>query len=150
MRRGLLLQERLLLRRQVLLPVVSRAVVLVVDDEALLRNSMCATLTLMGFVPRGADSVDAALKILGTEHVDAIVLDVGLPDPTGSRRSGLSLLQFIRATPECAHLPVLVFTGMTLSPADEEIVRTNRGHLFYKPQQYSVLIGHLKGLLDAR
>ena len=111
---------------------------------------MCATLTLMGFLPRGADSVDAALKILGTESVDAIVLDVGLPDRTGSQRSGLSLLKFIRATPECAHLPVLVFTGMTLSPADEEIVRTNRGHLFYKPQQYPVLIDHLKGLLDAR
>ena len=66
--------------------------------------------------------------------MNAIVLDVRLPDLTGRQPSGLNLLKFIRAMPEYADLPVLIFTGAQLSPVEEEIVRANRGHLFYKPQ----------------
>jgi len=108
---------------------------------------MCASLTLMGFLTHQADSVDAALRILGAEHVDAIVLDVRLPDTTGLQKSGLHLLRFVRATPEHAHIPVLIFTGVHLSPAEEETVRQHGGHIFYKPQPYAVLINQLNDLL---
>ena len=136
-------------RRDAPLHVAARAVVLVVEDDAPLRTSMCAALTLMGFLPYGAGSVDAALKILGTEPVNAMVLDIRLPDPTGQQRSGLSLLKFVRTTAEFAEMPILVFTGMQLSASEEQVVRANRAHLFYKPQPYSVLIDHLNGLLNA-
>jgi DNA-binding response OmpR family regulator len=127
--------------------MTSRAAVLVVEDEQSLRTTMCAALTVMGFMTHQADSVDAALKILGVEHIDAIVLDVRLPDPTGLQQSGLHLLRFLRATPEHAELPVLIFTGVPLSPSEEELVRQQNGHVFYKPQPYSVLINHLNDLL---
>jgi CheY-like chemotaxis protein len=125
----------------------SRSTVLVVEDETSLRTTMCAALTLMGFVTHPAESVDAALKILGAEHVDAIVLDVRLPDPTGLQKSGIHLLRFVRATPEHARIPVIVFTGVPLSPAEEESVRQHGGHVFYKPQPYAVLINQLNDLL---
>ena len=125
----------------------SRSSVLVVEDESSLRTTMCAALTLMGFGTHQADSVDAALKILGVEHVDAIVLDVRLPDPTGLQKSGIHLLRFVRATPEHAQIPVIIFTGVPLSPAEEESVRQHGGHVFYKPQPYAVLINQLNDLL---
>ena len=128
---------------------MTRATVLVVEDEASLRTTMCAALTLIGFYTHQADSVDAARKILGVEQIDAIVLDVRLPDSKGLQQTGLHLLQFIRATPEHARTPVLIFTGVPLSPSEEEIVRLNAAHVFYKPQPYSVLINHLNGLLGA-
>jgi DNA-binding response OmpR family regulator len=128
--------------------MTSRAAVLVVEDETSLRTTMCATLTLMGFTTLQADSVEAALKILGTEHVDAMVLDVRLPDPTGLQQSGLHLLRFLRATAEHAQVPVLIFTGVPLSPSEEELVRVHGAHVFYKPQPYMVLINHLKELLN--
>lgn len=109
---------------------------------------MCATLTVMGFMTHQADSVDAALKILGAEQVDAIVLDVRLPDPTGLQQSGLHLLRFLRATAEHARLPVLIFTGVPLSPSEEELVRGHGAHVFYKPQPYRVLINRLNELLS--
>lgn len=124
-----------------------RASILVVEDEASLRTTMCAALTLMGFMTHQAESVDAALKIIGAERVDAIVLDVRLPDPTGLQQSGLHLLRYLRATPEHVDLPVLIFTGVPLSPSEEEVVRLNGGHVFYKPQPYLVLINHLNQLL---
>jgi DNA-binding response OmpR family regulator len=126
-----------------------RSTVLVVEDETSLRTTMCASLTLMGFITHQADSVDAALRILGAEHVDAIVLDVRLPDSSGLQKSGLHLLRFVRATPEHARIPVLIFTGVPLSPTDEETVRQNGAHVFYKPQPYVVLINHLNELLNA-
>jgi DNA-binding response OmpR family regulator len=120
----------------------------VVEDEASLRTTMCASLTLMGFATYQADSVDAALRILGAEHVDAIVLDVRLPDSSGLQTSGLHLLRFVRATPEHAQIPVLIFTGIPLSRAEEETVRQHRGRVFYKPQPYRVLINELNEMLN--
>lgn len=127
----------------------SRSTVLVVEDETSLRTTMCAALTLMGFVTHQAESVDTALRILGAEHVDAIVLDVRLPDTTGLQKSGLHLLRFVRATPEHAHIPVIIFTGVPLSPAEEATVRQHGGHIFHKPQPYAVLIDQLNELLNA-
>jgi DNA-binding response OmpR family regulator len=130
--------------------MTSRPAILVVEDEVTIRTTMCASLTLMGYVPLQADSVSAALKVLATEQVDAVVLDVGLPDETGLHRSGLSLLRFVRGTHEYAELPVLIFTGRPLSPLEEELVRVNRGRLFYKPQQFPALLHHLNGLLEGQ
>ena len=82
-----------------------------------------------------ADSVKAALKILGTEHIDAMVLDVRLPDETGLYRSGLDLLQFVRATPEYVQMPVLVLSGQPLSSGEDQLVIAQGAHLFYKPNR---------------
>ena len=109
---------------------------------------MCAVLTLKNYFPVPAENVDAALKVLGAEHIDAIVLDVRLPDPTGRYRSGLNLLKFIRATSEYANIPVIVLTGGELSRYEEEMARTNGAHVFYKPQPYSILFDYLRGLLE--
>ena len=128
--------------------VKHRAVILVVEDDPSLRTTMCAVLTLKNFFPVPAENVDSALKILGAEHIDAIVLDVRLPDPTGRYRSGLNLLKFIRATSEYAHTPVIVLTGSPLSHYEEELARTNGAHVFYKPQPYLVVFDYLSGLLE--
>ena len=148
----MLLQERLL-QRDVLLRIQSdmngrRPVVLVVDDESAIRTTMCAVLTLKDFFPMPADSVEAALKILGTERVDAMVLDVRLPDETGLYRSGLDLLQFVRATPEYVLMPVLVLSGKPLSPNEDQLIFAHGAHLFYKPQPYSDLFDYLRDLLE--
>ena len=125
-----------------------RAVILVVEDDVSLRTTMCAVLTLKNYFPVPAENVDSALKVLGAEHVDAVVLDVRLPDPTGMYRSGLNLLKFIRATSEYAHTPVIVLTGGELSHYEEEMARNNGAHVFYKPQPYSILFDYLRGLLE--
>ena len=109
---------------------------------------MCAVLAVRGFHPIPAQNVDMALRLLGTERVDAIVLDLRLPDPTGLHRSGLDLLRFVRATIEHAQIPVIVFTGAPLSTSEEEIVRNNRARVFFKPQPYAVLCDHLSMMLE--
>jgi hypothetical protein len=43
----------------------------------------------------------------------------------------------------------MIFTGTPLSPADELIIRVNRGHVFHKPHGFSELIDRLSELFDA-
>ncbi len=122
-------------------------VVLVVEDEPSVQTTFCATLTLMGFKTLHADTVDRAIEILRTERIDAASLDIRLPDPKGLERSGLTLLSFLRASPEHAHLPVLIFTGVPLSPEEESLIRKHNAQVFYKPQRYVTLVECLARML---
>ncbi len=122
-------------------------VVLVVEDEPSVQTTFCATLTLMGFKTQHADTVDRALEILGAERVDAVSLDVRLPDPKGLERSGLTLLAYLRASKEHAHLPVLIFTGQPLSQEEEILIQQHNVEVFYKPQRYMTLVECLTRML---
>ena len=122
-------------------------VVLVVEDEPSVQTTFCATLTLMGFKTQHADTVDRALEILSAERVDAVSLDVRLPDPKGLERSGLTLLAYLRASKEHAHLPVLIFTGQPLSQEEEILIQQHNAEVFYKPQRYTTLVECLTRML---
>ena len=122
-------------------------VVLVVEDEPSVQTTFCATLTLMGFRTHHADTVDRALEIINTERVDAVSLDVRLPDPKGLDRSGLTFLAHLRSTQKHAHLPVLIFTGQPLSPEEEVLIQRHNAEVFYKPQRYTTLVECLTRML---
>jgi len=124
--------------------------VLVLEDDPAVRTTLCTMLTLAGFTTHYAVTVDDALAILGSEHVDAVSLDVRVPDPKGLERSGLSLLTILRETPAYAAVPALIFTGMPLSVEEEDVARKLNAPVFYKPQPYSVLIQHLNRQLQPR
>jgi len=124
-------------------------VVLVVEDEPSVQTTYCATLTLMGFKTLHADTVDRALEILNSERVDAVSLDVRLPDPKGLERSGLTLLAYLRASQQHAHVPVVIFTGVPLSPEEEGLIQKHNAEVFYKPQRYTTLVECLTRMLGA-
>src|SRR5919205_1453736 len=71
--------------------------VLIVDDDNALRESLAEQLELNDeFVSVECDTAARALELLRSERVDAILLDVGLPDMDGRelcrllRRSGFT------------------------------------------------------------
>lgn len=128
----------------------SMPAVLVLEDDPAVRATLCTMLTLAGFTTHYAVTVDDALAILGREHVDAVSLDVRVPDPKGLERSGLSVLTELRALPGYASVPALIFTGMPLSPEEEDVAQKLNAPIFYKPQPYSVLIQHLRRQLQQR
>ena len=117
--------------------------VLVLEDDPCVSETLCTVLTLAGFSPHPAQNVDEALAILETEHVDAVSLDMCMPDPKGLKRTGLSFLTILRAMPDRASLPAMILTGMPLSIEDEDTARRLNAQVFYKPQSYTVLIEHL-------
>ena len=127
----------------------SRPAVLLVEDDASVRTTLSAALTLVGFRVYQADRLDTALQRLGTDQIDAIVLDLHIPDSAGARRSGFELLTFIRASAELAQLPAMIFTGQELSRAEDLVARTHDARVFSKPQGSAELIDYLATLLPA-
>ncbi|MHC4662696.1 MAG: sigma-54-dependent transcriptional regulator [Planctomycetota bacterium] len=57
--------------------------ILVVDDEASMRNSLARLLTGNGYSVRVADCAQAALGKVHKEHPDLVLLDICLPDTSG-------------------------------------------------------------------
>lgn len=77
--------------------------VLVVDDEAGIRDLLRQYLTMQGFRVSAAGDAAGARAVLDRELIDLILLDVGLPG-----EDGLSLTRYLR---EHWHGPVIIVSG---------------------------------------
>lgn len=77
--------------------------VLVVDDELAIRRLVSAVLERAGHQATVAGSAREALAEIGRGAVDAVIVDLGLPD-----RDGLELIPLIRAH---AAIPILVLSA---------------------------------------
>jgi CheY-like chemotaxis protein len=120
--------------------------VLIVDDEPPVRNFLRCYLEEARYIVSEAGDVDGALNALDREPVDAVVLDVRLPDPMGWGRTGLEVLAFIRLHHAFSPLPVLVLTGHMLEPEEQELIQRHRADLFMKPDGYRMLLKRLDQL----
>ena len=125
-------------------------VVLVAEDEPALQSSLSAFLTLNGFQTFKASEFEEALEILARERIDAVTLDIRVPDGSGMQRNGLTLLNALRNNPKYRKMPVVVFTGIPLSPEDEQHVQHLGAAVIYKPQSLSVILECLTRLFDPR
>ena len=78
--------------------------ILVVEDDAGLREALVDTLSLASYVCIEADSAETALLLLKNHAVDIVISDIQM-----GGMSGLSLLKSIKSTQ--ANLPVLLMTA---------------------------------------
>ena len=79
--------------------------ILVVDDEAQIRELLCIYLIKQGFEVSSAATSQETLRILGQKAVDLVVLDIGLAD-----EDGLKVLADIKKNHPS--LRVVMLTGM--------------------------------------
>ncbi|MCC7254172.1 response regulator [Hyphomicrobium sp.] len=114
------------------------AVVLIVEDDPILRFTLAMELGQAGFGVREARSADEAETVLGTgAPIDVIVTDIEMP---GSR-DGLALAKFVRAFHP--HIGVIVVSGTM--PKDG-IVGVADAY-FGKPYDVSRLILRIRSLI---
>jgi PAS domain S-box-containing protein len=122
--------------RNVLLEAIRRHVgpscdgparVLVVDDEAGTRELLKETLEEHGYVPLLAGSGEQALDTLEHVPVNAVLLDLIMP-----QMDGFELLVRLKDNPGWSRIPVLVLTGKELSEAEVETLRKSTIGLFHK------------------
>ena len=88
--------------------------VLIVDDEAVVRNGLSRALTKKGMVTRLAASGKRALDLLQKDRFDAVLLDILMPD-----MDGISVLKQIRH--QYPHIPVIMITAY---PTIETAIRS--------------------------
>jgi CheY-like chemotaxis protein len=126
------------------MPLPDPAPVLVVDDDDLVRNILLSRLERLSIPVIAAASAEEALAKIEVMRVAALVLDLHMPG-----QSGLVLAEFIRLFG--AHLtgvPILIFTGTTLTPETLQLARRLGADVFSKPNDLNALIQRLTVLAD--
>jgi DNA-binding response OmpR family regulator len=91
--------------------------VLIVDDDAALREGLAETLADLGHRPIAAPDGRIALNIAEREHVDAVLLDLRIPG-----MDGLEILRRLRALPSGAP-PVAILTAYASASNTIEAMR---------------------------
>ena len=99
---------------------------LVVDDDAGLREACCESAARMGFVPLGVGTVSEALERMRQQPAEMLLLDLKLPGD-----GGLKLLGEIRALyPKTA---VVVMTAFATVSSAVQAMRVGAGDYLTKP-----------------
>jgi DNA-binding response OmpR family regulator len=122
-------------------------VVLIVDDDAAVRDLLGRMLSLRGFGAMPAETLSQAITIADSQKIGAVILDLGL----SGAQSGLDVLRWFRARGDHLELPILILTGeRILSEEQEAAIAHHRAELFFKPQNLRALIDRLDELLTRR
>ncbi|HKE94038.1 MAG TPA: response regulator, partial [Povalibacter sp.] len=111
--------------------------ILIVEDEAALRQSLVASFTAAGFtVDEAADGEEGLFSAL-EYPLDAAVVDLGLP-----KLPGLDLIRQLRAKQKT--LPVLVLTTHISGKCTVEVLEAGADDYIHKPFQFEELLARLQ------
>src|SRR5262245_9920124 len=120
-----------------------RARVLVVEDEAYVRESLLELLRARGFRVEGASGVAEALRLLERTPVDVVLTDLRMPELTG--------LDLVRRMQETApEVPVIVLTGHGSVSSAVECLHAGASDFILKPADPGALEVALDRALQAR
>ena len=117
--------------------------VLLVEDEASIREMVALNLKMAGWEVVEAPSAERALELMhGGERCDAALLDIMLPD-----EDGLHILKRLRAGAETADLPVMMLTAK--SSEYDRVVGLDSGADDYMPKPFGMmeLVSRVRALL---
>ncbi len=116
--------------------------ILIVEDDTVIADAIGITLSQAGYHHMHAKSIEEALNELGHNHVDAVLLDINLPDGDGTR-----LTRLIRKS----HLPAPILVISENSRVDNRITALSAGADGYltKPFDRFELLAHLEAIRRA-
>ena len=121
----------------------SRGRVLVVEDEAYVRESLVAVLRAKGFDAEPAASAAEAVTLVGKAPVDLVLSDLRMPGT-----DGLELLRRLQsASPE---IPVIILTGHGNVASAVECLKAGASDYVLKPADPEALDVAVQRALDAR
>jgi DNA-binding response OmpR family regulator len=116
--------------------------VLIVDDSLTVRMDLAEGFESAGIEPISCASVKEARDALDTCRIDAVILDVRLPDG-----DGVELLAELRETPERANMPVLLLSSEADVKDRVRGLRTGADEYVGKPYDRNYLVARARQLM---
>lgn len=118
--------------------------ILVVDDDCetldLVSNILCSS----GYTPHLANSGKEAFRLLSKVHMDAILLDLAMPE-----MDGFEVLSRIKQDPALGGIPVFVVTAKDLTEAEIALLKRQAHALFRKDGAWKVdLLAEVRRAID--
>lgn len=121
----------------------TNAHILIIDDEAVLRQTMARILQREGFNVTTASNGTDALKLITDHFFDLVYLDIRMPDI-----NGMDLLKIVHE--KLPDLPVILFTAQPDLNSAMEAVRHGAIDYLLKPLKPQTVIERTHAILDAR
>jgi FixJ family two-component response regulator len=115
--------------------------VFVVDDDAAVRESLCALLASVGISSSGFESADEFLSEVRTPQVGCVLVDLRMPG-----MSGLELME--RLSELQPHLPVIIVTGHGDVPVAVRALTGGANYFFEKPFNEQELLDRVHSCID--
>jgi two-component system response regulator FlrC len=119
---------------------MSQATVLIVEDDAALRDALCATVELAGFGVNAAANGIQALQLIETQSFDLVVSDVQMEGMDGH-----ALLHKVKAG--IPQLPVVLMTAYGTIQTAVESMRNGAADYLVKPFDAEVLVEMIRRYL---
>ena len=115
--------------------------ILIIDDEASIRESLSGILTDEGFLALSAEDGQQGLSLLEDEQVDLVLLDIWMPG-----LDGLEVLKRIKETQ--AELPVIMISGHGTIETAVQATKMGAYDFIEKPPSYDKIILSINNALD--
>jgi signal transduction histidine kinase/DNA-binding response OmpR family regulator len=117
--------------------------ILVVDDHATSRELLSVLLVPAGYRVVEAADGEEALRLAKGARPDLVITDLVMP-----RRDGGGLVRALRADPELASVPIVIYSASTeLLEAARTAHAYGVAHVLTKPAEPSVLLGTVRALV---
>lgn len=120
--------------------------ILVVDDDAVSRTLVGASLEKFGYLADSAEGVEAALKYLKNINYAVVITDKNMPDSKGADNGGMELLKHCRI-----HFPSLEVIMMTAYGTVETAIEAMKLGAFdylLKPVSQKELKGKIERIME--
>ena len=121
-------------------PDQARATVLIVDDDAALRQLLGDILSSAGFDVVQAETGAGLAELVRQHHPDLVLLDQVM-EPV----SGVEALQVLRASDQ--DVPVIMLTAIQAEDMVETALDTGADDYLTKPFSDAVLVAHVRAVL---
>ncbi len=105
--------------------------VLIVDDNAAVREALSLLLSLRDIRTRTASMPDECLALLAVERVDLVIADMNFSADTTSGEEGVALFRAIRE--RHPDMPVMLLTAWTHLETAVELVKAGAADYLAKP-----------------
>lgn len=116
--------------------------ILIVDDDAAIRDSMLEFIQRSGYDAQTVSSAEEAIELLKSTRVDLVITDIILPG-----QNGLQLTDLIKQNYDT---DIIVMTGYSENYSYEEAINKGASDLVFKPFRFEELILRLKRVLKER
>jgi CheY-like chemotaxis protein len=113
--------------------------ILVIDDHPTNRRLVALLLEPYPFEVVQACSGAEGLAVLEKSHIDAVLLDISMPD-----MNGVEVLSRIRSNPASSHLRVVAYTAHALDSQRQELLDAGFSSVLTKPISSKSLLAALQ------
>lgn len=120
--------------------------VLIIDDQAAVRDALSLLLSLNDIRPLAAAMPDEGMALLARNRVDVVIADMNFSADTTSGEEGVALFHAIRD--RHPDLPVILLTGWSHLETAVQLVKAGAADYMSKPWDDAKLLATVENLLE--